>query len=874
MPEKVRAIHAHVRPAVLESPLPRLPAAHVARPRLLQELLASDARLTLICAPAGFGKSVLFNECARQIGAGNRLVWLDLLGHSLTPADLLSRLAAALHMAHGEGDPYQELCNLLSRVEQPLWIFLDDYPRQPSAELDACLDRLLERAPLTLRWWINGRRRPAWNLPRLLLQGDLLELDAETLALTKDELGGLLQQRQLALPDELAAQLLHNNEGWLAGICLLLIQGTAQNLAERLKSGSALLQEYIEREVLAGLPDELKRALVILAHMPRFSAELCTYLLEDESDGCPLDELRERQLFLHGLDSHGEWFRLWRPLASMLRRRANTQVALQQAHVRACQWFAKRGDVREAVEHALWADQPDVAANFLQQYGQEQLLIGHSVSQFLQWRTELPASLFSSTPRLIALQAWGLIICARLDEVDGCLADLARFLPQPDARRQQQWIAQYQAIKGVLLRQRGQRDARQYCLEALAILSPEAWSQRVLCYQALAQQALAEGDLQASQEYGDEGLRLAREQGSVLFEALLSVDRIHLLSMQGESGRALEQVQQSLQHIQSAGLRGPVLARLQLLHGSLLADAGSVELATSTLKDGLREAEKCEDAYVLFGYQHLAELAADRGDFVEAQLLLRKAERLMQWQHVPEVRYRCVLQMANGMLWLRQGDVQKARNCLAQVQQRFEEHRLLAPSGFYDLHLRVRHGLAIAELLLGHADEAVVELQAQLDDCLLRGHGSLACETRFDLAEALLLAGRRDAADRQVRMALDDAEQRRQLRPLQALYRRQGEWLEQALPQLAERQWRERLAIPGHLADEAVSVEAGDSQLSKREQAVLQLIAQGCSNQQIAEQLYISLHTVKTHARRINVKLGVERRTQAVARAKALGWMN
>lgn len=164
----------------------------------------------------------------------------------------------------------------------------------------------------------------------------------------------------------------------------------------------------------------------------------------------------------------------------MLRRRPNAQVPLQQAHVRACQWFAKRGDVREAVEHALWADQPDVAANFLQQYGQEQLLIGQSVSQFLQWRTELPASLFSSTPRLVALQAWGLIICARLDEVDGCLADLARFLPQPDARRQQQWIAQYQAIKGVSLRQRGQREARQYCLEALAVLSRRLVATRVV----------------------------------------------------------------------------------------------------------------------------------------------------------------------------------------------------------------------------------------------------------------------------------------------------------------------------------------------------------------------------------------------------------
>jgi LuxR family maltose regulon positive regulatory protein len=71
----------------------------------------------------------------------------------------------------------------------------------------------------------------------------------------------------------------------------------------------------------------------------------------------------------------------------------------------------------------------------------------------------------------------------------------------------------------------------------------------------------------------------------------------------------------------------------------------------------------------------------------------------------------------------------------------------------------------------------------------------------------------------------------------------------------------------------AVAREIGDQadNLSARELSVLQLIAQGCSNQEISEQLFISLHTVKTHASHINSKLGVERRTQAVARAQEMG---
>ncbi|WP_447588032.1 LuxR C-terminal-related transcriptional regulator [Aquipseudomonas campi] len=865
MPDQVRVLPTPVRPALPDTALPRLPAAHIARPRLLRNLLASDARLTLICAPAGFGKSVLLNECARHIPPGTRLVWLDLLGHALTPAELLARLALALHIQPGEGDPCQELGNLISRVDQPLWIFLDDYPRQACVELDSCLDRLLERAPHTLRWWINGRRRPAWNLPRLLLQGDLQELDGHDLALDEQELAHLLQQRQLDLPAELSAQLLHHSEGWLAGVCLLLIHGTPQNLAERLASGTALLQEYIEREVLIGLPGALKRALLVLAHFPRFSADLCEHLLEDEGGVRPLDELRERQLFLHGLDSCGEWFRLWRPLASMLRRRAHSQPPLQ-AHVRACQWFAKRGEVREAVEHALCAEQPEVAANFLQQYGQEQLLIGHSVAQFLQWRQELPASLFASTPRLITLSAWGLIICTRLDEVDGCVADLARFLPQPDERRQRQWLAQYQAIQGVLYRQRGLRSARQHCLEALDVLAPTAWSQRVLCFQALSQQAMAESDLPAAQHYSHEGLKMARETGSVPFEALLSVDRAHLLNMLGEGERAMEQVEQSLQHLQRIGMRGPVFARLLLLRGSLLGARGDAS-AEEVLRAGLQEAESCEDAYVLFGYQGLAELASARGDYAAAQLLLRQAERQMQWQRVPEVRYRGVLQLAAGMLWLRQGDVEKARQQFLLVRQRLQQNDLLAPSGFYDLELRAQLALALVDVQRGEVAEAIETLQALLAECQGAGNVTLVVDCLLGLVEAHLLSEQTEQADRLLLQALHQAADPHLLRPLQVFATRHSRWSEQHRHDACWQRLFEGAHEPGSEA------RGSDSLLSRRELAVLELIGQGYSNQQVAEQLYISLHTVKTHARRINVKLGVERRTQAVARAKALGWM-
>ena len=74
------------------------------------------------------------------------------------------------------------------------------------------------------------------------------------------------------------------------------------------------------------------------------------------------------------------------------------------------------------------------------------------------------------------------------------------------------------------------------------------------------------------------------------------------------------------------------------------------------------------------------------------------------------------------------------------------------------------------------------------------------------------------------------------------------------------------------LSSKPPEVEAGLVEpLSEREIEVLQLIAEGLTNQEAANRLYLSLHTVKAHARNIYGKLGVKNRTQAVAKARALG---
>ncbi|AGA85688.1 LuxR C-terminal-related transcriptional regulator [Stutzerimonas stutzeri] len=851
--------------------IPRLPPLHVGRPRLVQALLDTDCRLRLICAPAGFGKSVLMSECARLVPPGTCLVWLDLGGRMCTVHALYEQLCTALgEPACKETGTESDMLTLLRGVGQPLWIMLDDYPRDDCPELDACLDMLLDMGPAPVSWWVSSRRQPAWKLPRLLLQGHLFELEAEALAFTAEELDQILRVHRLTLSPESFQQLQRGMEGWPAGVCLMLLNADEQALRERLVAGTPLLRDYVQREVMAGLTDEVRRALLALARMPRFSAALCDHVLDGIGREI-VDVLKTRQLFIRQIDNCGEWFRLWKPLAQMLQRSGENTVPTQ-VHLRACQWFASRGEMREAVEHALWAGQPEVAANYLQRYGQEQLLIGDNVSRFLKWRSELPQDLFASTTRLIVLQGWALIISARLDEVDDCLAELAKFFPQPDARRQAQLLAQWQALRGFLARLRGEPEARQNCLQALEVLSDHAWAQRVLCYQVLTQQAMAEGELELAQQYNSEGMKLARLKGSVLYEVMLSVDRIQLLELTGEFERAVGVLNEALQALRESVRHSPLIGRLQLLQGHLLAYQGLDEPAQEAYQLGKAETETCGDSYCFFGYVGLAELAARNHEFACAYHWLRDAERLSQWRHVPEARFRGILPLINGVAWLHQGELRKARSALCQVLELYEGQGYLSPSGFYELLPRVRRYLAVIDVLDGQPARAIAALREQVEQNLQAQRLGLACECRFSLAEALHADGQAVEAELEVRLALGEAARQHLVKPLYELHHRQPQWLAAMLPALRGESLRQRL-LRYEREPEVVLPAPDETVLSNRELTVLRLIAQGCSNQEIAEQLFISLHTVKTHARRINTKLGVARRTQAVAKAKALAWL-
>lgn len=884
---------------------PPLPDGYVLRPRLCQRLQAGlGGRLLLVSAPAGFGKSSLAVEFCQSLPAHWQSLWLGLSPRDSDPGRFLERLLEGLQdyfPALGAGalgllkmrqrhQPFafeEWLDGLLDELAlhldpaAPLLLVLDDYHLAQGPVLDRCLQFFLNHLPDGLLVMVTSRQRPDWHLARLRLSRQLLELHEQDLRLTHDEALTLLDRHSSSLRGEALESLIQRSEGWVAGLRFWLLAvaeaGNDAALPQALNGGEGLIRDYLLEEVIDCLPAEVQSFLYETAPQERFCSELCDAVREAHDSAEILRFLLAHQVFLVPLDEHGHWYRYHHLFSDLLRSRPIAQAMVPNAtlHLRACRWFNAQGLLDEAVEQALRAGHLDVAANLVQNLSEEQLLAEQNVGMLLRWKMDLPDSLLISTPRLIVLYSWALGLACQLDAAEELASHLSRFLPAPSATAQKSMLAQWLALSGIIARGRGHRELTiRYCTESLESLPAKRYGQRLMCLSTLSNLAIADGDLWRARGLNRESLELAQRVGNPLFEALAHYDRARVLQSRGEILRALDEVHHGLERLRGLSPQRlyAVRARLTLYEGFLLAMRLQPQAARVRLLAGIGEARACRDISVLIGHCVIARLDGASGEFAKAFAELAEAERLMHIWDVPPIYYLAMITLVKCELWLAQGRIDLAEAWLARLGQTYTGEHAAAPPEFHpQLPLHVELQQALLDVIQGQPMLAEGRLNVLHENGQRTGRQLLSVMALTQKVALLLSSGREPEARKVLSQALEAAAGG-VYQPFDALLKNHADWLRGQLQALTCNAVGQQLLTHFPTAAPRPAVESSATeQLSSRELAVLRLIAQGCSNQEISEQLFISLHTVKTHASHINSKLGVERRTQAVARAKALG---
>lgn len=892
---------------------PPLPDGYVSRPRLCERLSSGlSGRLLLVSAPAGFGKSSLAVEFCQNLPEQWQSLWLGLSQRDSDPGRFLERLLAGLQQFFPQlggqalgllkmrqrHQPFafeEWLDSLLDELamhlmlSKPLLLVLDDYHLVQGPVLDRCLQFLLNHLPAGMIVMVTSRQRPDWHLARLRLSRQLLELSEQDLRLTDGESLAVLDQHSNSLTDEALHNLLQRSEGWVAGLRFWLLAATeagSNTLTQELNGGEGLIRDYLLEEVIDCLPADVQAFLYETACLERFCSSLCNAARDSHDSAEMLSFLQAHQVFLVPLDEHGRWFRYHHLFSDLLRARAGSSVAPQQRrlHLNACRWFSEQGLLDEAIEQALRAGHLDVAANLVQNLSEEQLLAEQNVGMLLRWKMDLPDSLLISTPRLIVLYAWALGLACQLDAAEELGNHLSRFLPAPSATAQKSMLAQWLALSGIIARGRGDSEtAHRYCNEALASLPQKRYGQRLLCLSTLANLAIAEGDLWRARALNRAALELAQRVANPLFEALAHYDRARTLQARGEALRSLDEVRQGLRRLNGLSSQRlyAVRARLTLYEGYLLVQCLQADAGRARLNAGLAEARACRDISVLIGHCVIAGLEGREGRFAEAFAELAEAERLMHIWDVPPVYYLAMITLAKCELWLAQGRIDLADAWLLRLGQTYGgEHPAAAPECLPQMPQQIELLRAMLDKIQGRPDECAERLMhlqayAQQVGAGLSGLNAMSQHILLALDRSDRVTAQ-NLLERSLQAAAGGA-----VLPLLGVICQHPDWLREQLLKRPSCRLVEYLLgqlPPGTGKDMPCARELsepstchGNDSLSARELGVLQLIAQGCSNQEISDRLFISLHTVKTHASHINSKLGVERRTQAVARAQELG---
>jgi len=447
-----------------------LPHAHgqlVARERLFEKMslgVEEAARLILVCAPAGFGKSTLVSAWAGTQNAP--AAWLSLDERDAIPERFFAYLIAAIQRVHpgfagdlldrihrGEARGLHallpELVNALGEVPLPLVVILDDYHAIDEPEIHDGLAFLVDRAPPGVTFLLVTRVVPPLSLPRRRARRELVDIRLEDLRFTADETVQFFNDlHDLGLDPQDVATLEARTEGWAAGLQMVALAlpddaARRREFIGQFGGSQEYIADYLLEEVLGREPAALTEFLLRISVLERFCAPLCQALTGEPDAESMLRSLWVRNAFLIPLDAERRWFRLHHLFADLLRTRLERDQAplVPELHLRACAWFEANGYVQDAMSHAIagrsfltvqrlvhenWTDmlhRGHIAdrlrwLNALPRMATQPNLMPDVLQATLAWLATVPAQTFEGYPALHTAYAWALFLSGRLDEAE------------------------------------------------------------------------------------------------------------------------------------------------------------------------------------------------------------------------------------------------------------------------------------------------------------------------------------------------------------------------------------------------------------------------------------------------------------------------
>ena len=890
-----------------------IPQARVAdlvpRPYLIERLNEGlPGKLTLISAPAGFGKTTLASHWLGQLNLP--AAWLTLDEDDNDLARFLTYFIAALQTIQPEvgtdvlallqSSPLPPshtlltlLINDLTAISEKSLLVLDDYHSLETDTIDQALTFFIEHMPPALHLVLTGRADPNLPLARLRAKGQLNELRSAELRFTPAETTQFLKQMtKLSLTAAEMDALDSRTEGWIAGLQMAALSlrqrepATVTQFIEEFSGSHRYIMDYLVDEVLQQQPAGVQSFLLYTSILDRLCGPLCEAILRGgEAPGSGqaftpppvapgarsaqelLAYLEQTNLFITPLDDQHHWYRYHPLFADLLRHRLHQTYPQQVSglHLSASQWYEQAGLTGLAVQHALAAQAFGWAATLVEQVAPA-MIQRSELARLLTWLDTLPAEEVQARPLLALYYCWGLFLSGQIKQAAARLEAIEALLEADEAKQTPEVQGHIAAMQALLVRLAGDLAATiALSRQALADLPEQDTLLRAMVTLNLAVAHYLQGEFEPASQLLTETIttgQTAQRMANTLSAIYLNTQ---LLRAQGRLQQALQLCQEELELVARCGWHNfPAVGFLYVALGDLLRERNELTTAAEYLEKGIKLGQAGGHPHILIiGQVWLAWLCQTQGDVTGSHEAIRAALQIFQqyqvsrfWPLPPAACYQARLWIAQGNLaaasrWAQASGLNQADRPVTYLHE--VEYLTL-------VRLRIAQGnLEAAESLLLRLHQAatsagrggslieILFLQAITSAAQDRGKEALSA-----LAQALSLA----EPEGFVRIFLDEGP------PMAELLRR-------AVVQDLHTPYA--LHLLEALAEAATAPQPLIEPLSERELEVLRRVAAGYSNKEIAQELVVEISTVKRHISNIYGKLEVESRTQAVARARELG---
>ena len=876
MPTTLLATKLHIPPASPEL---------VIRPRLRSMLDAIvHHKMTLISAPAGYGKTTLISEWAHNV-TQLHVVWVSLDKSDNDPILFWQYLVTALQgLKSGVGEsslallrspqppPFESvltaLINDCTDITGDFALVLDDYHMLESQSIHSAMSFLIDHLPHQMHLIIATRADPPLPVARFRGSGMMTEIRADDLRFTIDE-GAAFFKEVLGFnlsPNDIAA-LDKRTEGWIAGLQMAGISMRGRqdipDFIEAFTGSHRYVLDYLIEEVIQRQPVDVQEFLLKTSILDRLSASLCDVVAERDDSDRMLRTLEQANLFIIRLDESRQWYRYHRLFMDLLRQQMNTthmKQLIPLLHARASQWYERAGLVSDAVHHAFTGNDINRAATLIFDASEITLKNGE-VTTLLGWLKELPDEKVRNHPYLCLNFGWALTLTGQFGAAASYLERASQMVQ--DTQNDPAFLARLFVAQAYLARSRGDyQRAIELSEKVLSFLPKTEFLQRSLVGLTLGLAYAAIGNLPEAEH----ALIIANEASLQSGNQYVRLTALSLLSAinltQGNLHRAEELCTQAIRE----GQRSSSVALAHIELGTLLYEKNLLEESEHHLYQGIELSRAGGNVDIQSsGYRALARLKCTQRDDAAALDALQKAHQLSRdYDVTPLARASnaaCHIEFALN------------RNDLVTANYWAEQAKVNA-----DVYiLNPRLSLICARILLAQNDweTAVIELSEKYETAIRAGWRYVAVEARLlqamaevtrdtaitFLADALSLA----EPEGYVRTFLDGGE------PVARLLREAEsrgvatEYIGQLLKAFT--------SLNYDAAKKTTTTPQTQSlvePLSERELEVLKLMAAGLSNREIADRLVIGLGTAKTHVHNICAKLDARSRAEAAARAREL----